>query len=185
MQPLDRRVFLVSPNKKFLVQDPTFPTNRGDEDIAHTFSKDDSSKKLVLPIDKYREEILRTIKQQRVTIIHGETGCGKSSRVPCFLLRADPPQPSLAAPEVKMVISQPRRIAAKALAERIEIREQSMLRRIECEVNIARAKARGEVDVDLEKELKDLRVKEAHWQSELNKLREKSEILKLINENKK
>ena len=73
---------------------------------------------------------------------------------------------------------------AKALAERIEIREQSMLRRIECEVNIAKAKARGEVDVDLEKELKDLRVKEAHWQSELNKLREKSEILKSINKNK-
>ena len=73
---------------------------------------------------------------------------------------------------------------AQALAERIEIREQSMLRRIECEVNIAKAKARGEVDVDLEKELKDLRIKEAHWHSELNKLREKSEILKSINKNK-
>ncbi len=73
---------------------------------------------------------------------------------------------------------------AKALAERIEIREQSMLRRIECEVNIAKAKARGEVDIDLEKELKDLRIKEAHWQSELNKLQDKSEILKSIRENK-
>ena len=45
---------------------------------------------------------------------------------------------------------------AKALAERIEIREQSMLEELG-EVNIAKAKARGEVDVDLEKELKDLR----------------------------
>lgn len=73
---------------------------------------------------------------------------------------------------------------AKALAERIEIREQSMLRRIECEVNIAKAKAKGEVDIDLEKELKDLRIKEAHWQSELNKLHDKSELLKSIRENK-
>lgn len=46
-------------------------------------------------------------------------GCGKSSRVPCFLLRADPPEPTPTAPEVKMIVSQPRRIAAKALAERV------------------------------------------------------------------
>ena len=105
------------------------PTNGGDED-THIFSSDNSSKKLVLPIDKYREEILRTIKQQRVTIIHGETGCGKSSRVPCFLLRADPPQPSLAAPEVKMIISQPRRIAAKALAERVRKVEPDLANKI-------------------------------------------------------
>ena len=48
-----------------------------------------------------------------------KTGCGKSSRVPCFLLRAKPPEPTSAAPEVKMIVSQPRRIAAKALAERV------------------------------------------------------------------
>lgn len=106
------------------------PTSRGDEDVAHNFSRDYSSKKLVLPIDKYRKEILSTIKQQRVTIIHGETGCGKSSRVPCFLLRADPPEPSLAAPEVKMVISQPRRIAAKALAERVRKVEKDLSNKV-------------------------------------------------------
>jgi HrpA-like RNA helicase len=39
--------------------------------------------------------------------------------VPCFLLRADPPEPTPTAPEVKMIVSQPRRIAAKALAERV------------------------------------------------------------------
>jgi len=76
-------------------------------------------KSLVLPIDEHKDAILNTIKTQRVTIIHGETGCGKSSRVPCFLLRADPPEPTRKAPEVKMIVSQPRRIAAKALAERV------------------------------------------------------------------
>ena len=31
----------------------------------------------LLPIDGYREEILARINRDRVTIIHGETGCGK------------------------------------------------------------------------------------------------------------
>ena len=39
-----------------------------------------------LPIDKYRQDIIRRVERDRVTIIHGETGCGKSSRVPQFLL---------------------------------------------------------------------------------------------------
>ena len=40
----------------------------------------------LLPIDAYREEILKRIARDRVTIIHGETGCGKSSRLPVILL---------------------------------------------------------------------------------------------------
>lgn len=105
------------------------PTNR-EEDITSIVPEDASGKKVVLPIDKHEEEILKTIKTQRVTIIHGETGCGKSSRVPCFLLRADPPQPTLAAPEVKMIVSQPRRIAAKALAERVRKVEPDLAHKI-------------------------------------------------------
>ena len=37
-----------------------------------------SSQYEVLPIGAYREEILHRIERDRVTIIHGETGCGKS-----------------------------------------------------------------------------------------------------------
>ena len=40
----------------------------------------------ILPIDAHREEILDRIKNNRITIIHGETGCGKSSRLPAILL---------------------------------------------------------------------------------------------------
>lgn len=46
--------------------------------------------------------------------------------VPCFLLRADPPQPTKTAPEVKMIVSQPRRIAAKALVERVRSSEPDL-----------------------------------------------------------
>jgi XPG domain containing len=70
-----------------------------------------------LPIDEHRDSILESIRKYRVTIIHGETGCGKSSRVPVMLLEAPPPDPALA--QVKLFISQPRRIAAKALVERV------------------------------------------------------------------
>ncbi len=39
----------------------------------------------VLPIDEYREEILARIDRSRVVILSGETGCGKSTRVPTFI----------------------------------------------------------------------------------------------------
>jgi HrpA-like RNA helicase len=39
-----------------------------------------------LPIDLHRHTILERIRHERVVIIHGETGCGKSSRLPQFLL---------------------------------------------------------------------------------------------------
>jgi HrpA-like RNA helicase len=46
-----------------------------------------------------------------VSIIEGETGCGKSSRVPLMLLRS--------VPGCRMFISQPRRIAASSLKDRV------------------------------------------------------------------
>lgn len=61
----------------------------------------------VLPIDEHEEQIIHNIANHRVTIIHGETGCGKSSRVPVMLLNAPSPEPTL--PRVKFFISQPRR----------------------------------------------------------------------------
>ena len=39
-----------------------------------------------LPIDKYRESILQRISSDRVTVIQGGTGCGKSSRLPVMLM---------------------------------------------------------------------------------------------------
>ena len=58
---------------------------------------------------------------------------------------------------------------AEALMERIAIREAATLRRIECEVNIAKAEAAGKVSVELQSELKELRKQEAHWEAELKR----------------
>jgi len=78
----------------------------------------------VLPIDEHGETILNTVGKNRVTIIQGETGCGKSSRVPVMILKA--PVPDLALDEVKIFCAQPRRIAAKALVERLRATEPEL-----------------------------------------------------------
>ena len=69
----------------------------------------------ILPIDAFREEILQRIHQDRVTIIHGETGCGKSSCLPRFLLEE---AEETGAP-VQIMVSQPRRIAVTSLLRRL------------------------------------------------------------------
>ena len=58
---------------------------------------------------------------------------------------------------------------ADALMERIAIREAATLRRIECEVNVERAKKRGEVTIQAESELLELRKQEAVWDAELKR----------------
>ena len=82
------------------------------------------SEKIVLPIDEYKDAILQTIRNQKVTVIQGETGCGKSTRVPVMILQSPSPDPSL--PRVKMFITQPRRIAAKALVEHVRASEPTL-----------------------------------------------------------
>uniref|UniRef100_A0A7S3JYC1 Uncharacterized protein n=1 Tax=Aureoumbra lagunensis TaxID=44058 RepID=A0A7S3JYC1_9STRA len=65
----------------------------------------------VLPIDAHQDKILEHVARNRVTIIIGETGSGKSSRLPVMLLNANKKN--------RMFVSQPRRIAAKSLCERV------------------------------------------------------------------
>ena len=54
--------------------------------IKRAFEKGINDPRVTLPIDEHKHEILARIQRDRVTIIHGETGCGKSTRVPVMLL---------------------------------------------------------------------------------------------------
>tara|TARA_B110000444_G_C18849872_1_gene604711 strand:+ start:4255 stop:5475 length:1221 start_codon:yes stop_codon:yes gene_type:complete len=65
---------------------------------------------------------------------------------------------------------------AEALMERIAVREAATLRRIECEVNVAKAQSSGRVSVEMESELKELRKQEAKWEAELKRDQGKSEL---------
>ena len=70
-----------------------------------------------LPIFQHREKILELLHTHRIVCIEGETGCGKSTKIPQFILDdaldASPPR------NCKILVTQPRRIAAMKLAEKV------------------------------------------------------------------
>ncbi|CAF1190863.1 unnamed protein product [Adineta steineri] len=63
-----------------------------------------------LPIAIHRREILEELKNHQVILIAGDTGCGKSTQIPRFLLEAG---------FDKIACTQPRRIACISLAKRV------------------------------------------------------------------
>ncbi|NXK49954.1 DHX34 helicase, partial [Chauna torquata] len=63
-----------------------------------------------LPIAQYRDRLLRAVAQNQVVVVAGDTGCGKSTQVPQFLL---------AAGYSHVACTQPRRIACVSLAKRV------------------------------------------------------------------
>lgn len=92
------------------------PSNEETAESAGTAAATAAAKNSdLLPIDAFREEILMRIARDRVTIIHGETGCGKSSCLPRFLLEH---AEATGAP-CQVMVSQPRRIAVTSLLRRL------------------------------------------------------------------
>ncbi|CAH1789885.1 unnamed protein product [Owenia fusiformis] len=65
-----------------------------------------------------RKNILRHIRDNRVTCIEGETGCGKSTKVPQFILDYQLKN-GIPKENIKMIVTQPRRVAAVSLAKRV------------------------------------------------------------------
>lgn len=74
-----------------------------------------SEDKAKLPIAAFQDVITSTIATHQVVLISGETGCGKTTQVPQFLL--DYMWSSGKA--CKIICTQPRRISAMSVAERI------------------------------------------------------------------
>ena len=66
-------------------------------------------KSLKLPVADFRDRILKSVADNTVTIITAETGAGKSTQVPQYLLSAG----------YDIVVTQPRRLAAHTVAERV------------------------------------------------------------------
>lgn len=66
-----------------------------------------------LPIHARREEIVRTVRENQVVVIAGETGSGKTTQIPKFLLECGLGQKGL------IGCTQPRRVAALSVAQRI------------------------------------------------------------------
>ena len=66
-----------------------------------------------LPITARKEEIIKTIRDNQVVVLAGETGSGKTTQIPKFCMAAG------RGVEGKIGCTQPRRIAALSVAERI------------------------------------------------------------------
>ncbi|ALC48383.1 CG1582 [Drosophila busckii] len=91
--------------------------------------KDERYHKLIaarqqLPAFAEMERILQLIDNSPVVVISGETGCGKSTQVPQFILdnwffRALQQPPKTPLPHVEIICTQPRRISAIGVAERV------------------------------------------------------------------
>ncbi len=68
-----------------------------------------------LPIDHQIPEILETLRQRGTLVLLAEPGAGKTTRVPPALIRAGLCQPQ----HPRILVLQPRRVAARAIAQRI------------------------------------------------------------------
>eukprot|EP00804_Cyclotella_cryptica_P008661 CCRYP_020114-RE/>CCRYP_020114-RE protein AED:0.18 eAED:0.18 QI:30/0.83/0.71/1/0.83/0.85/7/67/1794 len=70
-----------------------------------------------LPAYKMRSEVLETIRTSQVTVVSGDTGCGKTTQVPQLVL--DDLILKNRGADANIIVTQPRRISAIGVSERI------------------------------------------------------------------
>lgn len=70
-----------------------------------------------LPIASFKDEILRTVDASQVLVFSGETGCGKSTQLPAYILENELSQGR----PCKIIVTEPRRISAISLAQRVSV----------------------------------------------------------------
>ncbi len=82
-----------------------------------------------LPAAAVREEFLQKIRENQILLVSGETGCGKSTQLPQFLLESWEDRGCVG--NFAAVVAQPRRIAAIGVANRVaEEREEPIGERV-------------------------------------------------------
>ena len=72
------------------------------------------TKRQTLPAHEHRAQVCQMIKDNQIVLISGETGCGKTTQVPQYILE-DPE----VGPTCRIAVAQPRRLSAVSVAERI------------------------------------------------------------------
>lgn len=70
-----------------------------------------------LPVYDYKQQILELVEANQVVVISGDTGCGKSTQIPQFLLDDAIAKGSIN--NTRIICTQPRRLSAISLAERV------------------------------------------------------------------
>lgn len=70
-----------------------------------------------LPVYAYRTELLRAIRSPKIVLVTASTGSGKSTQIPAYLIDS----------EHVMAVTQPRRVAATTLAQRVAHEHQGIV----------------------------------------------------------
>ncbi|XP_050232144.1 DExH-box ATP-dependent RNA helicase DExH3 [Mercurialis annua] len=70
-----------------------------------------------LPAYKERESLLKVISENQVVVVSGETGCGKTTQLPQYILESEIDAARGAA--CSIICTQPRRISAMSVSERV------------------------------------------------------------------
>lgn len=68
-----------------------------------------------LPIVAKKREIIEKLEKNKVLIVSGDTGCGKTTQVPKYILEHAMHNKQ----DVKIICTQPRRLAAINIAKRV------------------------------------------------------------------
>ena len=68
-----------------------------------------------LPVYLFKDKLLEAVQSNQVVVVEGETGSGKTTQIPQFLLDADLITPGL----TSVACTQPRRVAATSIAQRV------------------------------------------------------------------
>ena len=80
-----------------------------------------------LPIFEWKSQILSSLVENQVIIVTGEPGCGKSTQLPQFCVDSRELRKKLKVKRIKLAITQPRRVAAIAMAKRVAFERKSKL----------------------------------------------------------
>ena len=96
------------------------PETRNEDDVSPSVFGAPSrtplaQQRMLLPIYKHKRQILYALERFSVVVVVGETGSGKSTQIPQYLVESG----GWAASNFQVVVTQPRRIAAVSLAQRV------------------------------------------------------------------
>ena len=70
-----------------------------------------------LPAANFKEEFLEQLQKSQVIVVSGETGCGKTTQIPQFILENEVANDN--GGKCKIICTQPRRLSAIGVAERV------------------------------------------------------------------
>uniref|UniRef100_A0A8D8LV21 RNA helicase n=1 Tax=Cacopsylla melanoneura TaxID=428564 RepID=A0A8D8LV21_9HEMI len=117
---LEEKIEAAMANNFKLLNDPMLDTTFKKEMVRKLQSRKYQEMMEVrkkLPSFKMRDAILDLINNNQISVISGETGCGKTTQVPQFIL--DDMIAKNKGSECFIMVTQPRRISAIAIAERV------------------------------------------------------------------